>query len=283
MPILSLSIIYLCIMIIIFIYDIYLLKKAMKMKKKNILHYCVFNIILSNFCHIFYYTINFWKDFYSNDFFVKLCYFQASMINSHPIITDLFIFILSINILNTFICGFNVDKISNIVLIIINILVYIIPMSIYLIVLKEQQENKEISFNEVFCFSGSNSMNIRKVITITYSLKFIIILITIICSIILFFLIKKQPNLENSVKIFYITFVEIIFSFPSMYIRIRQYYDRNYDPKTAEMWIICYSYLLAGIFYPYIFARISGLTHRKINDISGSELTLSNSIIYFDD
>ena len=82
--------------------------------------------------------------------------------------------------------------------------------------------NKEISFNEVFCFSGSNSMNIRKVITITYSLKFIIILITIICSIILFFLIKKQPNLENSVKIFYITFVEIIFSFPSMYIRIRQ-------------------------------------------------------------
>ena len=83
-------------------------------------------------------------------------------------------------------------------------------MSIYLIVLKEQQENKEISFNEVFCFSGSNSMNIRKVITITYSLKFIIILITIICSIILFFLIKKQPNLENSVKIFYITFVEIM-------------------------------------------------------------------------
>ena len=46
MPILSLSIIYLCIMIIIFIYDIYLLKKAMKMKKKNILHYFVFNIIL---------------------------------------------------------------------------------------------------------------------------------------------------------------------------------------------------------------------------------------------
>ena len=89
MPILPLAIIYLCIMIIIFIYDIYLLKKAMKMKKKNILHYCVFNIILSNFCHIFYYTINFWKDFYSNDFFVKLCYFQASMINSHPIITDL--------------------------------------------------------------------------------------------------------------------------------------------------------------------------------------------------
>ena len=69
------------------IYIVYLSRK--KNTKMSIYDFCIFNIIFSNLCQLFSYTINFFTVSPSDS--LSMCIIQATLINSFMVITDLFI------------------------------------------------------------------------------------------------------------------------------------------------------------------------------------------------
>ena len=81
----------------------------------------------------------------------------------------------------------------------------------------------------------------------------------------IFIFLFKEKKTTFSILKFFIILIQLLFSSPAIYIRVKQYFFFNeYIPKENEMWIICFSYCLAGISYPLIYAWISLLN--KFNE-----------------
>ncbi len=107
----------------------------------------------------------------------------------------------------------------------------------------------------------------KQLIMITYGMRIIVILISLFSFLFLYFYLKKKKSNLSNIKIFFIILIQLIFSSPAIYIRVKQFFFFNeYIPKEKEMWIICFSYCLAGISYPLIYAWISLLNNDKVND-----------------
>ena len=102
---------------------------------------------------------------------------------------------------------------------------------------------------------------------IAYGMRIIVILISFFSFLFLYFYLKKKKSNLSNVKVFFIILIQLLFSSPAIYIRVKQYFFFNeYIPKENEMWIICFSYCLAGISYPLIYAWISLLNNDTVNE-----------------
>ncbi len=259
-------IIYIITILIALILDIYILSLSIKKKKlmENIFSFCIFNIIFSNLCHIFTYSINFFNSSPKDSF---ICLIQATLLNSLILITNLFILLLSITLLSSVICGVNYSKMQKSIKYIIMFLLYIIPFTIFSIIIKKKEGKS--GFNGVFCYSSDESNNDDKknLIIICYGTRIIVIFISLLSFLFLYLDLKKKKGRLSSFKIFFITFIQIFFGFPALFIRIKQYIKFDeYEPKETEMWTICFSYSLAGICYPLFYSRVSGLSKKNGNE-----------------
>lgn len=264
-------IIYIITILIALMLDIYILSLSLKKKKlmEDIFSFCIFNIIFSNLCHIFSYSINFFNSSPKDSF---ICLIQATLLNSLILITDLFILLLSITLLTSVICGVNYSKMPESIKYIIMFLLYIIPFTIFSIIIKKKEGKS--GFNGVFCYSSdeSNNNDKRKLIILCYGSRIIVIFISLLSFLFLYLYLKKKKGGISSIKIFFITFIQIFFGFPALFIRIKQYIKINeYVPKETEMWIICFSYSLAGICYPLSYSMISGLSKNNRKEYNESK------------
>ena len=265
-------IIYFTTILTALILDIYVFYLSIKKKsKESIFNFCIFHIIFSNLCHIFCYTLNFFQSSPSNS---KMCIIQATLINSLPVSTDFFILSLSITLFSSMICNVDFSKSSKIIKNIIMIILYIFPIILFKLFINHKEGKS--GFNEVFCYSSDDSINEdkRKVIILGYGLRISVIVITLCAFVIFYIYIKKIKAKLSSIKIFFIEFIQIFFGLFPISIRVWQFFHfETYEPKAKEMWIICFSYSLAGICYPLVFAYISGLFRKEKKEKSSLAAT----------
>ena len=133
------------------IYIVYLSRK--KNTKMSIYDFCIFNIIFSDLCQLFSYTINFLTISPLDS--LSICIIQATLINSFMVITDLFILFLSLSLLTTMICDINCCE-SKITKFTTTILLYVIPFILFNHIIRGKEG--KTGFNGVFCYSSDDSI-----------------------------------------------------------------------------------------------------------------------------